>query len=53
MPEVLFEPGLIALLSLAFQSARSSRKEWGFVNPFMEGNSPRIVRFDYAQYRLL
>jgi hypothetical protein len=32
MPEVMLELGLIALLSLAFQSAGSSRKEWGFVN---------------------
>jgi hypothetical protein len=38
MPEVLFELGLIALLSLAFQSAELSRKEWGFVNLLMEGN---------------
>jgi hypothetical protein len=41
MPEVLLGLGLIALLSLAFQSAGSSSKEWDFVNlttELMEGN---------------
>jgi hypothetical protein len=41
MPEALLGLGLIALLSLAFQSAGSSSKEWGFVNlttELMEGN---------------